>query len=194
MPSIIKHLFFAAAIVPVAASVLAQAPQMGSPRARGVIVIRPDAAADTSPAPVPPNTAPKPVVSPVIRACARPFASPDITLIEGGDIRKPLAARLKTGRPVVVDWARPYAQDGAAPPALEPWLAEVRASGGTVTTAAYCQQTRGAFDFLKRLLGISTDPGRPYRAARDYDVVLHADALDRVVTQVEFRPRQARTS
>lgn len=180
-------------------------------KARGVRIIRPDTPSEaakpkpsTAPVPSPARIAPgsaiapKPappaparLTAPVIKPCPRPFATPDLALGATPRFEKALRTRLaaRRGR-VVVDLAQPYAAGADAPAALAPWLEEVKASGGIVSVDQYCRRGRGAFgNFLKTLLGGASR--NPYKAARSYDAVLHADALDMVVTQVEFVPRAA---
>lgn len=193
-----RKVLLSALLTGLAGGALAQGVQPaegGSVRSRGVIILRPEA----QPAPVPapagdPNASsrpvPKPPIVPVIKACARPFPAPEVRLDDPAVFRAALAAALRRGGRVVVDLARPYAAGKLPPDALTPWFDEIRHSGGAVTVASYCQQSRGAFgDFFARIFGGGKDPGRPYRAVRRYDAVLQVDALDQVVTQVEFRPR-----
>lgn len=188
-------------------------PVAGPVHARGVKVIRAETVPEDSPAPTTPpaplappmnsNAAPvkanaptaagrvQPLmVAPVIKACPRPIERPDLVLADAAGFDRALKARLSARRGrVVIDLAQPYAMNGEPSAALRPWLDEVQASGGIVTVNSYCQKGRGAFgDFFKKLMG-SGKPKSPYRAARTYDVVLHADALDQRVTQVEFTPR-----
>lgn len=185
-----------------AAALVAAAPVMADPAAaplqgeesRGVRILAPD---DTGPPPIPPKapaaTPPPPKVplrAPVIQACQRPFAAPDLKLDDKPGFERRLGGKLRLRRRVVVDLAVPYGEKAAAPAALAPWLAEIQASGGTVQVKPYCEGTRSLFgDWLAELF--ATKPANPYRAARRYDAVLHADALDHVITQVEFTPRGA---
>ena len=182
----------AAAAVAMATAVSAQVateplPGEGS---RGVRILE---AEETEPAlPAPPPDAPKrqtaPLRTPIIKFCERPFAAPDLRLSDGAGFDKALAAKLRTRKRVVVDLATPYGERDVAPAALTPWLGEVQASGGSVETKQYCDATRGALtSWLVQLF--TPKPANPYRTARRYNVVLHADALDHVITQVEFTPR-----
>ncbi len=88
---------------------------------------------------------------------------------------------------VTVDLAQPYAADKSPPAALVPWLGRIKASGGAVRTAQYCEQGRGLFGFLRR--AFSSDASSDYAVAETYDAVQHVDGLDQTVTQIEFRPR-----
>ena len=192
--------------MPLAAAVLAATvsaasaqtpPAPVNTQSRGVIVLPPKAGSppdQASPADAAPPTPPRPVpvVAPVIRECARPFAQPDVVLADAGGFDKALAAKLKGRRAVVVDLAQPYKMGGTPPPALAPWFAEVRASGGSVTASQYCQGARGMFgNWLSKLFGAK--PGKPYKAVDGYNAVLHVNALDQQVTQLEFAPRDPGT-
>lgn len=172
--------------------------------ARGVTVLRPvEAPLPTPlPAPVPPagpaSVVAAPVAGPAVvaapgrptpsmpKACARPFARPAVTLGAGFD--RALGGALKR-RPdaAVVDLPQPFAVGDDLPTALAPWLNEVTASGGIVSAAEYCHDTRGLFGWIGRL--VRKVRGSPYKAADGYDAVLHVDGLDQKVTQVEFRRR-----
>ncbi len=155
-------------------------------------------AAPESPPPPPPVEAPpmEPAPPPppphaVINFCPRPFDAPDLRLVAGTDFDHALAAALKSGNRVVVDVDKPF-PDHAAPPAmLGRWLGEVRAAGGTVTTKQYCEAARGALGSWLADLAAKWG-GNVYRPARAYDVIMHADALDHVITQVEFSPKASR--
>lgn len=196
-----RKLLFAALATGLAGAALAQTAQPvrgGSVRSRGVIILRPEAQPVSVPPSPPPagdpsassRPVPKPPIAPVIKSCARPFPTPDVQLDDPAVFRAALAARLRQGGRVVVNLAKPYPEDKLPPDTLTPWFDEIRGSGGAVTVVSYCQQSRDAFGgLLARIFGGGNDPGRPYRAARRYDAVLHIDALDQAVTQVEFRPR-----
>jgi hypothetical protein len=154
---------------------------MGS---RGVIVLHPKPA-DATTTPVA-----TPVPAPVVKACDRPFAKPDIVLARSAHFHSALQGRLarKSG-PVVVSLARPFPVGGSTPAELVPWLNEVKASGGLVSVDTYCQDSRGFMAMLRSLFGKPAGPS--FAAVDGYDAVLHVDGLDGVVTQVEFRPRSA---
>lgn len=160
---------------------------------KGVRILEPTETPDgPGNAPTAPPTAPvaqpvvqPPTVQPVVKACPRPFAQPDLTLADGPGFDRALAARLRTRTRVVVDLPHPYPQGDAAPAPLATWLAEVDAAHGSITVQPYC--TRSAFgDWVKALF--RRDPHRLFRPVQGYDVILHADGLDQVVTQVEFVP------
>lgn len=172
----------------------AQTPQPGE-TSRGVRILeaQPDPEpAPVKPAPAPPKPAPKP--TPVIKFCSRPFDKPDLTLAAQTTFDRDLGASLKTRKRVVVDLDKPYKDEAAAPAAIAPWLSEVKAGGGTVTVKEYCEAARGNLGtWLANIFGSKpATPQSPYRAARQYNVILHADALDKVITQVEFAPKTAR--
>ena len=147
------------------------------------------------PAPSPPPTVaatvtthPAPAPIRVLHFCDRPFAQPDLTLGSDANFDQDLSRALKTHAHIVVDLTQPYPDQGAAPAALEPWLAEVKANGGLITVKQYCEAARGNLgSWLASILGIHA--GGLYRTARQYDVILHTDALDHVITQVEFSPK-----
>lgn len=152
-----------------------------------------------APAPAPPPEphppAPQPVVAPapppmVIKPCPLPFAQADLRTDTSGFDRK-LRGKLKPqARTVIVTLAAPYPASAEAPAPLGPWLNEVKASDGNVTVLPYCtQMTRGFFGKLMASL-FGDKPKAPYKTARGYDAVLHANALDNVITQVEFVPRK----
>lgn len=149
----------------------------------------------TPPAVTPPAPAqvvrptPAALPTPVIKLCERPFATTDVRWdgMSGND--RTLAQRLKTGQRVVVDLAQPYPEAAQPPAGLSRWLTEVQKGGGAVTVKQYCKAARGGLGSWLAKLGESMGGGRMYRPARQYDVLLHSDALDRVVTQVEFVPR-----
>lgn len=128
-------------------------------------------------------------VAPVLKACDRPVAKPTLRFTDPARFGQALKAKLRRGRAVVVDLDTPYPADNEAPLPLGAWLNEVKQSGGTVSVAPYCQKGRGLGGFFAKLFG--GGPAEPYRAARRYDAVLHVDAVDQVVTQVEFAPRKA---
>jgi hypothetical protein len=140
-----------------------------------------------------PAVRPAPAPVPVLKFCDRPFTAPDMRLADGKGFDAALAARLRAGRRVVVDLDQPYNNDAAGPAALQPWLQSVKASGGAVSVKEYCEAARGALgEWLANIFGAKPSQDAPYRAARQYNVVLHADALDKVITQVEFAPKAAR--
>jgi hypothetical protein len=126
---------------------------------------------------------------PVLKSCDRPFAKPTLRFAEPEGFDTTLRAALRRGRPVVIDLATPYPADREAPAPLGAWLNEVKQSGGIVSTAPYCQKGRGLGGFFAKLFG--GGPAEPYKAARRYDAVLHVDAVDQAVTQIEFAPRKA---
>ncbi len=130
-----------------------------------------------------------PASPPVLKACDRPVAKPTLRFTDPARFDQALKAKLRRGRVVVVDLDTPYPADNEAPLPLGTWLNEVKQSGGTVSVAPYCQKGRGLGGFFAKLFG--GGPAEPYRAARRYDAVLHVDAVDQVVTQVEFAPRKA---
>lgn len=130
-----------------------------------------------------------PVSPPVLKACDRPVAKPTLRFTDPARFDQALKAKLRRGRAVVIDLDTPYPADNEAPLPLGAWLNEVKQSGGTVSVAPYCQKGRGLGGFFAKLFG--GGPAEPYRAARRYDAVLHVDAVDQVVTQVEFAPRKA---
>eukprot|EP01037_Dinobryon_pediforme_P017637 gene17637-17842_t len=184
---------------------------------RGVIILRPAAAAPAKPAPVPQPPAPAPPApapvpappppappppaplppppppSPMVQTCDHPFAKSDVTLGGSGGFRNALRDQLVRKAapakpgPVIVDIAEPFAVSGPTPPELAPWIAKVKSSGGIVSVDTYCAENRGFFSFLRGLFG--TPAQNAYAAADTYDVVLHVDGLVGAVTQVEFKPR-----
>ncbi len=142
-------------------------------------------------APAPLRTAALP--APVIKSCARPIADPDLHVDAAADFQRQLRPRLRMRQRVVLDLSAPYAAQAAPPAGLAPWIDAVKGSGGSVSVAQYCQMTRGFGDWLARMFATTPrDPSRAYDAAHGYDMILHADALDRTVTQVEFVPRAGR--
>ena len=169
-------------------------------RSRGVQVLEAGQAAtsDTAVVPAPTPVAPTPsrpvfvvvpVTHPVVRTCDRPFAKADMTLGTKSFDRR-LAEALRNGGPVLVDVADPYDPAGAPPSTLSPWLSASKAGGGAVTVTPYCTAGRGVFrDWVEDVVGHVS--GRIYRLARNYDVVLYADAARRKVTQVQFKPRSS---
>lgn len=181
---------------PVTAVAQQNAPSSGA-MGRGVRIIAPE---ETPPPPPPPpaNTPsaakPAPVVSPtvpsVLKACVRPIADPTLRLSDGTGFDRSLRLRLRRGGLVTVDLATPYAASDPAPAPIGAWLGEIKASGGTVNTSAYCVKGRGLGGFFAQLF--ASKPAEPYKAARRYDATLHVDALDQTVTQVSFTPRQGR--
>jgi len=125
---------------------------------------------------------------PVLKGCDRPIAKPTLRFANPASFDQAFKAKLRRGRAVVVDLDTPYPADKEAPLPLGAWLNEVKQSGGAVTVAAYCQKGRGFGGFFTKLFG--GPPAEPYKAIRRYDAVLHVDAVDQVVTQVEFAPRK----
>lgn len=168
-----------------------------SVHSRGVLILRPTETPTPTPAPTPspaptptPTPVPTPAPAPVVRDCPRPFVHPDLTLSSGAGFDRALRSRLARHGTVIVDLALPYAVGDAPPAALAPWLSEVKASGGIVRVATYCQESRGMFgNFLKKLFG--GGESKSYKAADSYDAVLHSNGLDQRITQVEFAPRAA---
>lgn len=128
-------------------------------------------------------------VAPVLKSCDRPVAKPTLRFTDPARFDQALKAKLRRGRAVVVDLDTPYPADNEAPLPLGAWLNDVKQSGGAVSVAPYCQKGRGFGGFFAKLFG--GGPAEPYKAARRYDAVLHVDAVDQVVTQVEFAPRKA---
>lgn len=126
---------------------------------------------------------------PVLKGCDRPVVKPTLRFGDGAAFDQALKGKLRRGRTVVVDMDTPYAADHEAPLPLGAWLNEVKQSGGTVSVAPYCQKGRGFGGLFAKLFG--GGPAESYKAARRYDAVLHVDAVDQVVTQVEFAPRKA---
>lgn len=129
------------------------------------------------------------VALPVLKGCDRPVAKPTLRFGDGASFDQALRSKLRRGRTVVVDMDTPYPADNEAPLPLGAWLNEVKQSGGAVSVAPYCQKGRGLGGFFAKLFG--GGPAEPYKAARRYDAVLHVDAVDQLVTQVEFAPRKA---
>lgn len=146
-----------------------------------------------APAPTPPvkvvSPTPAPNPAPAIQLCARPFPTTDVRWDGVAKIDAVLAQRLKTRQRVVVDLAQPYPERNAPPAGLSRWLSEVEKGGGAVTVKQYCKAARGGLGSWLAQLAESLGGGAVYRPARQYDVVLHSDALDHVVTQVEFVPK-----
>ena len=109
---------------------------------------------------------------------------------ESASFDKALKSKLRRGRNVVtLDLAKPYAINTSAPAPLGPWLEEIKSSGGIVAVKSYCEGGRGFFDFLAKMF--ESKPQNAYKAVRRYDAMLHVDAVDQVVTQIEFTPRAA---
>lgn len=156
---------------------VANAPQTTPSAGHSAVPVRP---ADTGPRPTP--------VLSVLKACDRPVARPSLHFANPAGFDRALRGKLRRGKSVTVDLEIPYPADNEAPAPLGAWLNEVQKSGGLVTVAPYCQKGRGFGDFFAKLFG--GGPAEPYRAARRYDAVLHVDAVDQVVTQVEFTPRK----
>lgn len=186
---------------PLAAALLTAAPVWADPLpgegSRGVRILEAEEPPPPPPPPpeeaAPPPPAPPPVRplrGPVIKACDRPFAETDLRLDSAPGFEKALAAKLRGGQRVVVDLASPYGDKSPAPAPLAKWLGEITASGGQVEVKQYCEGTRSLLGkWLAELF--SPKPNYAYRAARKYNAVLHADAVDHVITQVEFTPRGA---
>jgi hypothetical protein len=151
----------------------------------GPVKVRPATPVGTSPAPVA-----VPVVAPaVLKPCDRPVAKPTLRFSDPARFDRSLKAKLRRGKPVVVDLDAPYPVANEAPAPLGAWLNEIEKSGGMVTVSPYCQKGRGFGGFFAKLFG--GEPAEPYKAARVYDAVLHVDSVDQIVTQVEFAPRKA---
>jgi hypothetical protein len=125
---------------------------------------------------------------PILKNCDRPVAKPTLRFDDPTKFDRAFRTKLR-GRTVVVDMDTPYPADREAPAPLGAWLNEVKQSGGTVSVAPYCQKGRGFGGFFAKLFG--GGPAEPYKAVRRYDAVLHVDAVDQLVTQVEFAPRKA---
>ncbi|MBV2149720.1 hypothetical protein KRZ98_15730 [Sphingobium sp. AS12] len=125
----------------------------------------------------------------VLKACDRPVTKPTLRFADPARFDRALKGALRRGKTVVVDLDSPYPVANEAPAPLGAWLNEVEKSGGMVTVSPYCQKGRGLGGFLAKLFG--GGPAEPYKAARAYDAVLHVDAVDQIVTQVEFAPRKA---
>lgn len=159
------------------------APATKPPAANAIapVKLRPADSVGTRPAPVP---APA-----VLKACDRPVAKPTLRFADPARFDRALKGALRRGKTVVVDLDSPYPVANEAPAPLGAWLNEVEKSGGMVTVSPYCQKGRGLGGFLAKLFG--GGPADPYKAARAYDAVLHVDAVDQIVTQVEFAPRKA---
>ena len=156
------------------------------------LVAVPTPAPAPNPSPVVPLRPATAVTIPIIKPCDRPYAQTALRLDTDTRFARSLERIMKLRKPFVVDLAVPYASGGEIPAQLAPWLSEIKSSGGSVTVANYCNNTRGGFgNWLSRLFG--GDPGKMYRPARLYDAVLHANSVDRVVTQVEFLPRPSDT-
>lgn len=176
---------------PPAPAPVANPPQSSVPTANAVppVATMPNAAMPATSAPAP--AAATPAALPVLKPCERPVAKATLRFSEAGGFDRQLRSRLRRGRPVVVDLDTPYRVDNEAPAPLGAWLNEVKQSGGAVSVAPYCQKGRGMGGFFAKLFG--GGPAEPYKAARRYDALLHVDAVDQVVTQVEFAPRRAGT-
>lgn len=167
-------------------------------QSRGVMVLRASPATntpDTPPAPPPPPPPPPIPAAPLARfkPCPRPFAPSEIAVTDAfpANARFDAALRGKLSRhqpSVVVDLATPF-EIGTVPPELAPWLTQVKSTQGNVTVPEYCRESRGLFGFLNKMFN-GPRAGK-YSAADGYDAVLHANGLDRMVTQVEFRLRTA---
>lgn len=126
----------------------------------------------------------------VLKPCDRPVAKPALRFGDPAGFDRMLRTKLRGSRAVVVDMDTPYPAAKEAPAPLGAWLNEVAQSGGSVSVSPYCQKGRGFGGFFAKLFG--GGPAEPYKAARKYDAVLHVDALDQVVTQVEFTPRKSK--
>jgi len=180
---------------------------------RGVKVLEADP--DPIPAPLPVPITPPPIIKPqnsgaatsldapapirhpqapviVVHFCSRPFSAPDLTLDASTDFERSLSRALRSKKRVVVDLSQTYPDKSPPPGALSPWLSEVKSAGGTVTVKQYCDAARGSLSsWFAEVFG--GHPGSIYRPARQYDAILHADALDHVITQVEFTPKSGDT-
>ncbi len=157
---------------------------------RGVRVLRPEAPpVPDRVTPTPAPTPPAPTPTPLIKLCERPFTASDVRWDGVSRLDRELSRKLKQNKRVIVDLAQPYPERAAAPAGLTRWLSEVKRSGGSVTVKQYCKAARGGLGSWLAELAESLGGGSTYRPARRYDVVLHTDALDKVVTQVEFVPR-----
>lgn len=199
----------ACAMVPVSMAVAQDAPPpppdaMSGAIGKGVKII--DAEPQAAALPVPPAPTYKPTgttphaVQPTaltsapagLKPCARPLAQPALSFADPAALDGPLRSKLRRGSAqVVLDIAHPYKASAEAPTPLSAWLNEVKQSGGAVEVKPYCQQGgRGFGKFFANLFG-GGKPAEPYKAARKYDATLYVDALDQVVTQVEFTRRKA---
>ncbi len=174
---------------------------------RGVRIIAPDAPppAPVAPTQQPPKPAtpaaiskPKPTTVPgarpplplpVIKACTRPIANPTLRFSDPTRFDRALKAKLRGSRTVAVDIDSPYPAKNEAPAPLGAWLNEIKQSGGQVSVSTYCEGGRGFGNFLARIFGGPS--AGPYKAARRYDATLYVDAIDQIVTQVQFTPRKA---
>jgi hypothetical protein len=130
-----------------------------------------------------------PLPAPVIKPCARPIATPTLRFSDPSRFDRALKPKLRGSRSVSVDIESPYPAKNEAPAPLGAWLNEIKQSGGQVTVSTYCEGGRGFGSFLARIFG--GPPAEPYRAARRYDATLYVDAVDQIVTQVQFTPRKA---
>jgi hypothetical protein len=176
-------------------------PPLKNEQGRGVRVLKAEdpSASSSSPSASPAVTPPAPaqvvkptpaaLPKPIIKLCERPFATTDVRWDGQSGTDRALAQRLRTGQRVVVDLAQPYPEAAQPPAGLSRWLTEVQKGGGAVTVKQYCKSARGGLGSWLAKLGESLGGGSLYRPARQYDVLLHSDALDRVVTQVEFVPK-----
>lgn len=194
-------------------AMLAAAPALAQSDTRGVRILPPEEAPAPVPVPTPrpvpaptptptptrtpvpavtPAPAPPPIVTPrpapAAAPCIRAFPQADLVLNDGSGPRRKLADLLAPKPDRIVLDVVPFAV-AQVPAALEPWLAELRASGGTVRQSEI-RCTRGFS--LGRLLGSlfgRRDPARDYAAIRGYDATLWADAEAGLVRQVELRRR-----
>jgi hypothetical protein len=170
-----------------AAPAAAPLPTASTPAASAIapVKLRPAEPVGTRPAP-----ATVPAAAPaVLKACDRPVARPTLRFADPARFDRALKGKLRRGKTVVVDIDSPYPVANEAPAPLGAWLNVIEKSGGMVTVSPYCQKGRGFGGFFAKLFG--GGPAEPYKAARRYDAVLHVDAVDQIVTQVEFAPRKA---
>lgn len=133
-----------------------------------------------------------------LQQCPRPFERSTLQLSvaaqQGGsearDFNRSLRRKLLARRgPVVVDLAQPYGADKLPPAALAAWLGRVKSSGGTVSTVQYCEQSRGLFSMFRR--PFSSESSADYAAADRYNALQYNNGLDQLITQIEFRLREA---
>lgn len=184
----------------------------GQIRDRGVRILQAETPAPAAPVQTPPavtlasasvtpvsvSATPAPIVvkpapampAAVIHDCPRPLGQIDLRLDATADT-KTVAGGLQDGKRFAVDLARPYSSRSGPPSALASLFDAVQTSGGHISVAQYCQSSRGLGTWLAHLVGGNTPAAKPdaIAAARHYDIVLHANALDQTVTQIEFVPR-----
>lgn len=159
-----------------ASPVLAQiAPPATGEQSRGVLVeVEPSGPVEDIPDPCPP-----------------PFSEVDLIFSERADFDARLADRLQ-GRParLVLAVGQPYPEKDVPPGSLPKWFAEVQAAGGKVETRQYCDAARGGLRaWLAKLFRPSATANALYKKARGYDVVIHVEALDKKVHQIEWTRR-----